>query len=278
MQTTAEEQRLEITARQRAIVDLVRARGFATIEALSQRFAVSSQTIRRDIKELSRRDLLQRYHGGAGLPPGSDRLAYPNRRVRNAAEKHLIGQMVAREIPNGASLFMDIGTTVEAVAAALVQHHDLRIITNHISVAAMLAEETDFEITLAGGTVRNRDRAVTGEATADFLRKFRVGYGIFSIGAIDEDGQMLDYDYRDVQVSTTAMAIARRKFVVADHSKFDGDAMVTLAPVSSVDAFFADRTPPPPIAHALNSAGVKLFVPDGEPSDGPNGRPAGKDG
>jgi DeoR family glycerol-3-phosphate regulon repressor len=267
VQSTAEDRRLDISARQRAIIELVRVRGFASIEALSEHFAVSSQTIRRDIKDLSRRELLQRYHGGAGLPEGADPLAYPNRRVRNAAEKRLIGQLVAREIPEGASLFIDIGTTVEAVAAALVRHRDLRVITNHISVAAMLAEETDFEITLAGGTVRNRDRAVTGEATADFLRRFRVGYGIFSIGAIDADGQMLDYDYRDVQVSTTAMGISRRKFVVADHSKFDGDAMVTLAHVSAVDAFFTDRPPPPPIARALDAAGVRLFVPDDVSSD-----------
>ncbi len=261
-QARGQERRLDINARQHAIITLVQARGFATIEDLSEHFAVSSQTIRRDIKELSRRSLLQRYHGGAGLPPGSDRLAYPNRRVRNAAEKRLIAELVAREIPNGASLFIDIGTTLEAVAAALLGHSDLRVITNHIAVATLLAERTDFEVILSGGMLRSRDRAITGEAAADFLRRFRVGYGVFSIGAIDDEGQMLDYDYRDVHVSRTAMAIARRSFVVADHSKFNGDAMVAVAPVSEIDAFFTDAPPPPAITKALGDGGVRLFVPD----------------
>jgi DeoR family glycerol-3-phosphate regulon repressor len=261
-QAGGQERRLDINARQHAIITLVQARGFATIEDLSEHFAVSSQTIRRDIKELSKRSLLQRYHGGAGLPPGSDRLAYPNRRVRNAEEKRLIAELVARQIPNGAALFMDIGTTLEAVAAALLGHRDLRVVTNHIAVATLLAERTDFEVILSGGMLRSRDRAVTGEAAADFLRRFRVGYGVFSIGAIDDEGQMLDYDYRDVHVSTTAMTIARRRFVVADHSKFNGDAMVAFAPVSEIDAFFTDAPPPAPIARALSDGGVQLFVPD----------------
>lgn len=262
MDAVGQDRRLDISARQEAIVTMVAATGFATIEELSDHFAVSSQTVRRDIKELSKRGLLQRYHGGAGLPPGSDRLAYSNRRIRNAAEKRLMAELVAREIPNGASLFIDIGTTLEAVASALLRHRDLRVVTNHIAVATLLAERTQFEVILAGGMVRSRDRAITGEATADFLRKFRVGYGVFSIGAIDDEGQMLDYDYRDVHVSTTAMAIAKQRFVVADHSKFNGDAMVTLAPVSTIDAFFTDGPPPPAIAAALDEGGVRLFVPD----------------
>jgi DeoR family glycerol-3-phosphate regulon repressor len=252
--------RLDIQARQTRIVELVRRRGYASIEAMSTHFQVSAQTIRRDIKELCAHDLLVRYHGGAGLPAAADKLAYSNRKVRNAVAKREIAKLVAREIPNGASLFMDIGTTMEAVAEALLDHERLRIVTNHVGVASILSQRTDFEISLAGGTLRNRDRAVTGAATTEFLERFRVGYGIFGIGAIDDDGEMLDYDYRDVQVSLTAMAISRRRFVAADQSKFNGDAMVKLARVSEIDALFTDAPPPAGIAEALRTNGVRLLV------------------
>ncbi|MEE8188446.1 MAG: DeoR family transcriptional regulator [Kiloniellales bacterium] len=252
--------RLDIQSRQRRIVELVRERGFASIEAMSAYFSVSAQTIRRDIKRLSDHDLLVRYHGGAGLPAGGDLLAYPNRKVRNTAAKQAIGKLVAREIPNGASLFIDIGTTTEAVAEALLDHEKLRIVTNHICVVSILSQRPDFEINLAGGMVRNRDQAVTGEATTEFLRRFRLSYGIFGIGAVHDDGQMLDYDYRDVQVSQTAMAISRRHFVVADRSKFEGDAMVALGHVSEVDALFTDSPPPPAIVDVLRKNGVQLVV------------------
>jgi DeoR family glycerol-3-phosphate regulon repressor len=249
-----------LTKRQDAVIRAVRESGFASIESMAERLGVSAQTIRREVIELSRRNLLERYHGGAGLPPGTDKLAYTNRRVRHADEKRRIAAAVARDIPDNSSVFMDIGTTVEAVCEALVGHRGLRIITNHIVVASIFCENTDFEIVLAGGMVRNRDRAVTGEATAEFLRDFRVQYGVFGIGAIDHDGQMLDYDYRDVQVSLVAMEIARQRFVVVDGSKFHGDAMIRFAHVSKIDALYTDAAPPADIAVHLNAGDVRVVV------------------
>ena len=261
-----EARREDISHRQAAIVELVREQGFASIEMMAERFGVSAQTIRRDVIELSEQRILQRHHGGAGLPAGWDRLDYSNRQVRNAAEKSRIGRCVARHIPDGASLFVDIGTTTESVARALVDHRDLHVITNHITVASILCERTDFDIILTGGMVRNRDRAVTGEATADFLKRFRVGYAIFGIGSIDASGQLLDYDYRDVHVSQTAMSICNTKFVVADHSKFAGDAMMKTAHISEIDALFTDAEPPPEIAEMARSLGVDVFVAEDEPA------------
>ncbi len=105
---------------------------------------------------------------------------------------------------------------------------------------------------------------MTGAATTEFLERFRVGYGIFGIGAIDDDGEMLDYDYRDVQVSLTAMDISRRRFIAADGSKFNGDAMIKFAHVSKIDALFTDAPPPSGIAETLRANDVRLFVAGGE--------------
>jgi len=250
-----------IDARQEMLVDLVRQRGFISIEAMAEHFNVSTQTIRRDIDQLCGMNKLARYHGGAGLLPGSEQLAYANRKARNLEQKNTIASLVAAQIPDGSSLFIDIGTTMEAVAKALIRHKNLRIITNHIRVVSILSESTDFEIILAGGLVRNRDQAITGEATSEFLRKFKVGYAIFGIGSIENDGAMLDYDYRDVHVSKTAIDISKKRFAAADHSKFNADAMVHLGHVSQVDAFFTDTAPPQEITDVLTTNNVNLFIP-----------------
>ncbi len=256
----ADNKRLGINTRQDQIIDLVRERGYASIEMMAEKFGVSQQTVRRDIIYLSEKNLLQRHFGGAGLPPGIDRLAYSNRKVRNAQEKAMIGKEIAKQIPNGSSLFIDIGTTMEAVAEALVSHEGLRILTNHIGVVTILCEKTDFEIILPGGLVRNKDKAIAGETTTEFLKNFRVGYGIFGIGSITDDGQLLDYDYRDAQASRAALEISRRKFAAADHSKFNADAMMPFAQASEVDGIFTDKEPPKSIAQAIKKADTKLFV------------------
>ena len=254
--------RYVVDTRRGHLVQMVRQHGFISIEAMAEHFDVSTQTIRRDVEQLSLENKVARYHGGAGLAHGSDSLAYANRKSRNLEQKRIVAALVAAQIPDGSSLFIDIGTTMEVVAEALTGHRELRIITNHIRVVSVLSERTDFEIILAGGMVRNRDQAITGEDTSEFLKRFKVHFAVFSIGSIDGDGSMLDYDYRDVQISKTAMAISKKRFAVADHSKFDAEAMVRLGHVSEIDAFFTDTQPPDSIANALKASSVALFLPE----------------
>src|SRR5690606_41002811 len=125
----------ELNHRQHEILTLVRQRGFAAIEALSQHFNVTTQTIRRDINELCRRGLLRRYHGGAGLPSSVQNLAYSARQVMSQEEKRRIAELVASHIPDQASLFITLGTTTEEIAKALKHRRGLRVITNNLHVA-----------------------------------------------------------------------------------------------------------------------------------------------
>ncbi|WP_119460961.1 DeoR/GlpR family transcriptional regulator [Rhodospirillaceae bacterium SYSU D60014] len=249
-------------SRQEQIVDLVRRRGFVSIEALAEHFAVTPQTVRRDINALCDRDLLRRYHGGAGLPSSVENTAYQTRQILCLAEKRRIAAMVARHIPDEASLFINIGTTTEEVARALLKHHGLRVITNNLHVASTLAQKKDFEVIVAGGVVRSADHAIIGEATVDFIDRFKVDYGIIGISGIDADGALLDFDYREVRVSQTIIANARQVFLAADHSKFGRNAMVRLGRLQDLSAFFTDAPPPAPVAELLAASGVRLYVAD----------------
>jgi DeoR family glycerol-3-phosphate regulon repressor len=252
--------RIGLNSRQEEILELVRELGYVSIDQLSAQFGVSHQTVRRDIIFLNSQNLVQRHHGGAGLPPGTDRLAYPSRKGRNAAAKERIGKLIASRIPNGASLFIDIGTTMAAVAEALVSHQNLKIITNHIDVVYTLCEQTDFEIILTGGLVRNRDRAIWDESTAEFLHRFRVDYGLFGVGSLTDDGQLLDYHYRDSQASRAAMDIARVKFAGFDHSKLNASALMPFAHVAEIDAIFTDQVLAPGLTQLIEDNDVELHI------------------
>jgi len=250
----------KMNARHEEILSLLRRRGFVSIAGLAESFRVSEQTVRRDLTALEHQGQVTKYHGGAGLPQGPSHLAYENRQNRFAAEKQRIARMVAAQIPEDATIFIDIGTTMEAVAESLLDHRSLTVITNHLSVAMILSRRPEFQILLAGGILRHNDYATTGEATRAFLERFRVGYGIFGIGAINADGELLDHDYRDIDVSITAMRIARRKFIALDHSKFGADGVVRVGSVADVDAIFSDQPPPAEIAEIIDHHGVVTYV------------------
>ena len=248
-----------LSSRHQEIIALARQNGFLSTDELTKVFQVTPQTIRRDINELCEKGLLRRYHGGAGLPSSVINVDYATRQVLHRPEKARIGHMVAAHIPDNASLFINIGTTTEEVAKALLTHQNLRVITNNLNVATLLCAQSNFEVIVAGGVVRN-DRGVIGESTVDFIQQFKVDYGIIGISGIDNDGSLLDFDYREVRVAQAIIENSRQVFLVADHSKFACSPMARLCHVSNIDAFFTDRNPPEEMLEALKTAKTQLYV------------------
>ena len=251
---------MDLRPRQQAILEIVRQAGFASVDRLAQHFEVTPQTIRRDVNLLCRETHLQRYHGGVGPASSVENLAYDARKRIGHSDKRRIAHAVAREIPNNASLFINIGTTTEAVATALLEHHGLRVITNNINVANILRKNSKTEVIIAGGVVRPRDGGVVGGATVDFIRQFKVDYGVIGISGIDADGALLDYDYREVRVAQAIIANSRKIYLAADHSKFSRNALVRLGSLADVDALFTDRPPPPAIKKLMADHEIRLVL------------------
>ena len=247
--------------RQSELLDEVRARGVMTVEALAERFGVTLQTVRRDVKLLAEAGLLARFHGGVRLPMSTtENIAYRQRQDLHAEAKQRIARAVAAAVPEGCSLLINLGTTTEAVARELLRHRGLRVITNNLNVAAILADNPDCEVIVAGGVVRTRDGGIVGEAAVDFIRQFRVDIAIIGISGIEDDGTLRDFDYREVKVAQTIVEHAREVWLAADHSKFNRPAMVQLATLDQIDRLFTDAPPPEPFPALLQEAEVALTI------------------
>ncbi|WCE30732.1 DeoR/GlpR family transcriptional regulator [Vibrio sp. SCSIO 43137] len=247
--------------RHNEIVRLVELNGEVNTDELVEIFNVSPQTIRRDLNELAEENKLRRTHGGATNSSSSENSSYSNRKVMHPRQKEQIATTLTRHIPNGSTLFIDIGTTPEAVARALtVSHSDLRVVTNNINVATILMERSDFKVILAGGEVRNIDGGVTGEATLDFISQFRLDFGVLGISGIDFDGSLLDFDYHEVRVKKAIIENSRQTILGVDHSKFGRNAMVKLGNVSEINLIITDQMPPEPLASILQESETQVEV------------------
>jgi DeoR family glycerol-3-phosphate regulon repressor len=234
-----------LTPRQADIVALARESGRIDVDGLAGHFEVTPQTIRKDLNELCDRGLLQRYHGGAMLPSGIANLGYEARRQLATDAKRRIGRKAAALIPNDCSLLINIGTTTEQVAMALRSHRDLMVITNNLNVVNILQGCTAIEVIVAGGVLRHSDGGIVGEPAVDFLRQFKVDYAIIGTSGIDEDGTLLDYDYREVEVSRKIVESSRHAILVADSLKYGRSAPVRIGHMSDIDYFVTDTMPPP---------------------------------
>lgn len=247
------------SARQMEIIELAKTEGRVLVEELASRFSVTPQTIRKDLNELCESRALNRIHGGAIFPSGTENVRYEARRSIAAPEKQAIGKAAAALIPHKSSLFINIGTTTEAVGEALLDHNELMVITNNINVANRLRIFPSIEVVIAGGVVRGTDGGIVGEAAVDFIRQFKVDYAVIGVSAIDNDGALLDYDFREVKVAQAIIANARHVILVTDSSKFDRTAPVRIGHLSQVHTFITDHCPIPAIKAICRENEVNLI-------------------
>lgn len=228
-----EARHLEITRR-------ARQNGRVSVDELAAAFGVSVQTIRKDLNDLCAQGILSRVHGGAEIPSGIENVEYEARRQIAADAKADIGRAVAALIPDNASLFINIGTTTEAVGQALIGHKGLMVITNNINVANKMRVYRECEVVIAGGVVRGSDGGIVGEAAVDFIKQFKVDFAVIGTSAIDADGALLDYDFREVKVAQAIIANARHVILAADSTKFERTAPVRIAHISQMHTFATD--------------------------------------
>jgi DeoR family transcriptional regulator, glycerol-3-phosphate regulon repressor len=255
---------MHLSERQTEILRRARALGRVDVESLAADFDVSTQTIRRDLNDLSQSGLLARVHGGAVVTARVSNVAYAERRVVSAPEKRAIGTCAARMIPDGCSVFLNIGTTTEEVARGLTDHHDLVVITNNLNVVGILSGSPGKDIILAGGIVRQADGAIVGDDTVEFIRKFKADFAFIGASALDEDGAIMDYDMREVAVTRAIVANARRTVLVCDRLKFERTAPMRICSVADIHAFVTDAEPPEAFAEVCTRVGttIEIAAPD----------------
>jgi DeoR family transcriptional regulator, glycerol-3-phosphate regulon repressor len=249
---------LDLSPRQQQILSLARSSGTVGVDELASHFDVTPQTIRKDLNELCDARHLTRTHGGAMLSSGVENVAYESRRQIAAPEKQLIGRRAAALIPNNSSLFINIGTTTEEVAKALVHHEGLLVITNNIHVATILSPVQKIEVIVVGGVVRKADGGIVGESAVDTIRQFKVDYAVMGVSAIDEDGALLDFDYREVRAAQAIISNSRNVILAADNMKFTRSAPVRIGDMADVDVFVTDVLPPESVIELCKHQGVKI--------------------
>lgn len=242
--------------RDEALLRLVHSSGFVSIEALSRSFGLTTQSIRRVVNRLAEEGKLRRSHGGVSAPPETGNLAYRTRQVLQLAEKKRIAVDVARFVPDGASLFIGLGTTPECVAVALAGHRDLRVFTNSLNVAAALSASPEIEIAIAGGLLRRRDRDVIGAAAVAFFGRYKVDFAVFGVGGVDRDGMLLDFEEGEVEARQAMVEGSGTSILVADHTKFGRSVSVRGGQIGEVDHLFTDRPPPLEFVAAMRRGGV----------------------
>jgi DeoR/GlpR family transcriptional regulator of sugar metabolism len=232
--------------RQARIAELVSVRGRARIGELSKLFGVTEPTIRKDLKVLHERGLLKRTHGGAlAMQPVVER-EFAGRQASNTAAKEAIARRCVGLIQDGDSVFLDSGTTVQAVAGAIAANSNrltLSTLTTSVGVATTLADIPGVDCVLLGGQLRRVDGALVGALALENLQRFTFGLAFIGVSGFSAVGISVG-SLAEAAVKAEAIERARRVVLALDHTKLGATDFARIAGLDVVDVVVMDRTTP----------------------------------
>ena len=246
--------------RRNQIIDMINRQRTVKNSELMERFGISIETVRRDLEYLENQGYLRRVYGGAVVNLSlSSEPEYASRSQARSEEKLAIAAEAARLVQDHDSIYMGVGTTVQAMARFLRNVQELTVFTNALRTAVELSELPGCTVILSGGRVRPKELAVSGFPAEENLSRFNVDKAFIGIGGITEAG-VTDFHMDEASIHRQLIANARQAIVLADSEKLGTRAVVNVCALEQVDMVITDSGAPKHLVKELELSGVRVVI------------------
>ncbi len=228
--------------RQNQILSLVKSHRSISITEIQQRLNVSRETIRRDLLTLAEQRKMRKTHGGAiSLDTQEPEMAV--RQTTNVAGKRAIGRLAASMIPDGASVILAGGTTVQAPPMNCCRGRACTVFTNCIASCMKLSGRNNNRVHLLGGEIQPQNQACLGRDATQMLSNYFADFAVIGAGAISPSGMLMDFSREEAELHSLMLQSAQTVIVVADHQKFGRYAPVRVLSLDKASYLVTDREP-----------------------------------
>ena len=246
--------------RRHQIIDMINRQRTVKNNELMERFGISIETVRRDLEFLEKQGYLRRVYGGAVVSTSlSAEPEYATRAQARSAQKLAIAAEAARLVGPQESIYLGVGTTVQAMAQFLRKTPQLTVFTNALRTAVELSELPDCTVILPGGKLRPKELTMSGFPSEDNLQHFNVDKAFIGIGGITDQG-VTDFHIDEASVHRQLIKNARQAIVLADSDKLGARAVVNVCSLDQVDLVITDEGAPRQIVRELEAAGVRVII------------------
>jgi len=231
--------------RQSRIAATLREQGRVEVAALAHEYGLSEDTIRRDLRLLASRGLVQKTHGGA-VALHSSALPVTQRMDVRTHSKRAIAHAAFQRVQPHQTLFIDGGSTTLALAQLLAAPHaprPLTIITTAFDVAARFVEDSAVELVLAGGTWYPETREFLGDQAQATIRAHRADWAFLGACALHQRAGLTSSLARDAQIKRAMIESAAACAILTDSSKHDTVAPYAVANLREIDLVISDAVP-----------------------------------
>lgn len=250
--------------RQQAILGRARAEGRVDVTSLAGELDVTSETIRRDLRELERRGVLRRVHGGAiaverrlGIEPAVEERysvqADAKERIAKAAVEHVLGLL-----PDGGSLLLDAGTTTVRFADLLPMDRSYVIVTHALPIATLMVGRPNITVHLVGGQVRPGTLAAVGPWAERAFAEVSADVAVAGTNGISARRGVTTPDMAEAATKRAILRSARQCVLLADSSKFGRDEFAHVADLTEIDTIITDSEVASDMVDEIRTAGPEV--------------------
>ncbi len=245
--------------RRNLILDILNRQGTITNDEIMERFKISIETVRRDLKYLENEGLLKRVYGGAVLKRHSvSEPEYKKREQENSKEKNAIAIEAEKFISSEEAVFFDLGTTVQMIAEKLDIKKKINAFTNSIRTALALSEK-GCEVFIPGGFLRKGEFSLSGSITDDNMKHFNIDKAFIGVGGITEDG-ITDFITSEASLRSQIIKNAKTVIAVADYSKFGVRSMCNVCSLKDIDILITDTKAPQKTLEKIKKQGIRVII------------------
>ncbi|GAA4623130.1 DeoR/GlpR family DNA-binding transcription regulator [Actinoallomurus vinaceus] len=244
--------------RRQILLQTLRSAGRIDVTDMADRLDVSTETIRKDLTELERQGLLHRVHGGAVAVEDLSFEPAVAARTEYTDEKHRIARAALAEVPLEGAVLIDAGSTTACLADVMPADRDLAVFTNTLTIALTLATRPRLTVHTLGGRVRSRTFAEVDNWAVRALSELRVDVAFLGTNGFTVDDGLRTPDESEATVKRLMLKVARRRVLLADHSKLGRISLFKYGDLSDIDLLITDAGMPDAEVRRLEDAGVKV--------------------
>lgn len=250
---------MQAEERQQEILRRARADGRVDVMSLADEFAVTSETIRRDLTVLERGGAVRRVYGGAvpvGRPPVDPALSA--RDALMTTEKERIAKTALAEVPGEGAIVLDAGSTTGRLAEILPADRELTVIVNSLPLATLLAPRVNLTVILLGGRIRRSTFATVDDWLLQPLSQMYVDAAFMGTSGLSLQRGLTTPDPGEASVKAAMMSAARRSILLADHTKVGNDSLARFGSLADIDLLISDAGLDDGAAAAIGLAGPRV--------------------
>ncbi|MCW3118715.1 MAG: DeoR/GlpR transcriptional regulator [Chitinophagaceae bacterium] len=247
--------------RRNHIIQSIREKGEIFIHELSEEFKVSEVTIRKDLEQLEKKNLLVRARGGAmniDRNVGFDRILSDKVKL-NLRQKTEIGKRAAQMIREGDTIIIDSGTTTAELVRNLPELQSLNVVTNAMNIVNLLAN-VKATIIIPGGYLRQNSMSLVGPMAEKNLLNLSVDKAFIGADGFDTQVGVYTPNIDEAHLNEIMINIAREVIVLADSTKFNKRSLSLFCPLSKIDKVITDAAISDADRKHLQDADIELII------------------